>query len=200
MSSEEGYWPKQEGRVLDATTGKPIVDALVVARWKGVSGYTNTVCYHVESTMTDKQGRYEVPAWRNDTRFQNLQKEHVEITPFKAGYEESDRTYKEHSYKQGIYYLMNFEGTKAERLDYLLRIPVACSSAGYSERNMFDFYLARYKEARNIAVTDKEKEIVTRFKESAASSAISTDDLNLSAREEEKRIQEFLRANPLLVD
>lgn len=152
-SSEKEYWPKQEGRVLDATTGKPISDAIVVARWKGISGYTNTVCYHVESTTTDKQGRYEIPAWRNDTRFQNLQDENVVIIPYKAGYEESDRTYKEHSYKQGVYYQQPFEGSREKRLDYLMRVSSAtrCGEAKATESNLIPLKQSLYDEAIRIA-------------------------------------------------
>lgn len=157
-SSESEYWPKLEGRVLDAATGKPIEDVIVVARWKGISGYTNTVCYHVESTTTDKQGRYEIPAWRNDTRFQSLLNENVVITTFKAGYEESDRIYKEHSYKQGVYYQQTFNGSHEERLEYLMRVSSAtrCGEADTTESNLIPLKQSLYDEATRIAETPED--------------------------------------------
>ena len=54
-----------KGQVLEAETNKPIPGAIVVVRWHGTwapPAGTST-CYHVESAMTDAEGRYKTPAW-----------------------------------------------------------------------------------------------------------------------------------------
>src|SRR3989344_7252350 len=51
-----------QGQVLEEGTNKPIANALVVGRWMGTVTHgiveSRTVCYHVESTTTDAEGRF----------------------------------------------------------------------------------------------------------------------------------------------
>lgn len=59
-------WFEQNDFVLDEDTHQPIKGAIVVARWVGTISAlvdSQTTCYHVESTTTDAQGRYQLPAW-----------------------------------------------------------------------------------------------------------------------------------------
>jgi len=54
-----------EGTVVDAETGKPLGGVVIVAQWRL---WRNTVgdekaLLHVTETVTDKMGRYAIPAW-----------------------------------------------------------------------------------------------------------------------------------------
>ena len=54
------------GKVLEEGTETPIPDAIVVVRWQGrVSSLVDShgVCVHVDSTVSDSQGRYKFTQW-----------------------------------------------------------------------------------------------------------------------------------------
>lgn len=53
------------GQVVDATTGKPIEGAYVVAQWASNAGIADSrsICYHVETAVSDKSGRYRISGW-----------------------------------------------------------------------------------------------------------------------------------------
>ena len=56
-----------DGKVIEEGSGKPIPDAIVVARWIGdLPGIADskTVCYHVLSAKSDSQGNFDLPAWQ----------------------------------------------------------------------------------------------------------------------------------------
>ena len=153
-------WPKQTGQVLDEVTNKPIENAIVVARWKGVGGFSKSVCFHVESTIADKDGKFTIPAWKNDTKWKQTENQHKTLTVYKGGYKESNKTYKERTDKEGRYYQLPFEGTREDWLRYLLSVAKDCTSADSSENNLLPLYETLYKEANSIAATKQEKIIV----------------------------------------
>ncbi len=156
-----------EGRVLEAGTNKPIPGAIVVARWQGTYSQivdSQDVCYHVESTTTDAQGRYQIPAWKEKSKGLMFSAGPWLIDAYKTGYE----TYwpKGYSateeYKKNIRYLALFKGTREERLKYLQQMNSAtgCGAAGESKKNQKLFAKALYEEALTIANTAEEKKIV----------------------------------------
>ena len=102
-------WPEQVGKVLAEGTNKPIAGAIIVARWQGQTSSiadTRTRCYHVETVTTDEQGIYRTTPWNEGLRHGVIHGKVVSIEVYKAGYDESDLTYKTmRSYRQGIYYL-----------------------------------------------------------------------------------------------
>lgn len=155
-------WPKQKGQVLDETTNKPIADAIVVARWKGTGGYSKTVCFHVESTIADKDGKFTIPAWKNDTKWKQTENQHKTLTVYKAGYQESRKTYKERTDKKGKYYQLPFEGSNYEWLEYLKKISggAGCGSAGDSEKNLILLKEAITNDATKIASKKEDRNIV----------------------------------------
>ena len=67
-------WPRQNGQVLDEDTNKPTANAIVMARWKGTGGFSKTICFHVESTTTDNNGKFTIPAWMNNTKWKQIEK------------------------------------------------------------------------------------------------------------------------------
>ena len=58
--------PRVAGRIVDKETGQPVVGAVVSATW-GMNdaakweGGSHTCCYRVASTLTDAEGRFELP-------------------------------------------------------------------------------------------------------------------------------------------
>lgn len=55
-----------EGTVLDGSTDKPLVGAIVIAQWGGdVRGVVqgSSICYHSETALTDANGKFVIPAW-----------------------------------------------------------------------------------------------------------------------------------------
>lgn len=140
-----------EGSVLEQGTNKPIPGAIVVARWKGTVGglgHSQTMCFHVETTTTDAQGRYRIPPWQkpyeagiyDPSSVVSVYKPGYETTNYRKGrlYRREDRKYvvtlnakpndpkivdtlKEAQMAVGIndHYLKPFTGTRGERLEYL---------------------------------------------------------------------------------
>ena len=116
-----------EGRVLDAETKKPIAGAIVIARWDGTYSAlvdSHTVCYHVETATTDKDGRYKIPGWWEEPKGPFFGEGPMYLDAYKPGYEKYwpagyDRT---EDFKNNVLYLAPFKGTKEERLTYLLQM------------------------------------------------------------------------------
>jgi hypothetical protein len=55
-----------QGRVVEATSGKPLAGVFVTVRWLGNTSpavQPNTVCYAADVIVTGADGRYDVPEW-----------------------------------------------------------------------------------------------------------------------------------------
>ena len=184
------------GQILEAGTKKPIAGAIVLVRWQGVYSQvveTKTVCYHVETATTDAEGRYQTAAWKEPPKGSAFSPGPRMIDAYKAGYETYwppgfDRT---QDYKQNIYYLAPFKGTREERLKYLERIARSsgCDSAGKSRRNLYPLYEALYYEAK---VNAAKEEDLQWYRRMAAEISVGVSD-QLTHAENEKRIEQFLR-------
>lgn len=146
-------WPEQTSIVLDEDTREPIEGAIVVARWIGTISQlvdSQTTCYHVESTTTDSQGRYRIPAWAKMPG--KVGHNEVQYTAYKAGYvhTRTDRA-------TGDQYLRRDKRGAKERLEYLDRAAVFCPDADESMRKLLPLYKALYAEASNLAKTNEER-------------------------------------------
>jgi hypothetical protein len=157
------------GQVMEEGTHKPVPGAVVVANWVGsVPAFVESqlVCVHVESTVTDREGKYKLPRWSKPSTVgpvvMNLE---PVVAAYKAGYEWSEKP----SQKIEIEYLVPFKGGKKERFDYLSRVisGTTCVSAGESYKNLYRVTHAVYEEAREIAQTADEKRRAERFREFA---------------------------------
>lgn len=163
-----------EGVVREEGTSKPVPDAIVVARWSGhlaTFAHGRTVCYHVESTITDGQGRYRIPAWKMKVAEdwqKNIRPETVIVTAHKLGYEShSPPGYtRSKEFKQNVRYLKVFTGGRGERLRYLQRVnsATACGSAGESKMSLLPLAKALYEEAIGLAGTEDEMKIVNNLR------------------------------------
>lgn len=150
-----------EGQVLEEGTNKALPEAIVIARWdKTYSSFvdTTTVCVHVESALTDAQGRYRLPRWRGKTP------DH--INTFKTGYERSHEYFRTKAYLQNNDILKPFTGGREERLKYLQRVEGnvrSCRSPKAAEKSLLPLYRALYEEAKPLARTREEQIIRDSF-------------------------------------
>ena len=144
------------GMVLEDETDQPIAGAIVVVRWKGdLPGFadSNTVCYHVESTLTDEAGRYRIAKWKKKPDPERDWERRIinkvfGVSAYKVGYGFSTQKYKVDENE----YLAMFEGSTEERLKYLLRISGAtsCPGAGTSQEHLLLWYRAILEEIQQL--------------------------------------------------
>ena len=144
-----------DGVVREEGTNKPIPGAIVVVRWQGHLGYTGTVCYHVETTTTDAEGKYRISAWSKPSPYGNISDRTWLSSAYKPGYQSArvQRT-------KGVVILQPFAGTREERLRKTAGAAVTCASAGESQKNLLPLYRKLYEETRALAVTKNDKLIV----------------------------------------
>jgi hypothetical protein len=154
-------WSEQNGVVLDEETHQPIEGAIVVARWFGTISAvfdSQTTCYHVESTSTDAQGRYLIPAW---TKLPGkVHHSAVNYTVYKAGYRQlAERM------PMGGELLQRDTGSLSDRLQYLGKLSGAtrCGEPGDSRKQLIPLYRALYAEAKRTAGASPEEKRVIDF-------------------------------------
>ncbi|MFZ5619392.1 MAG: hypothetical protein ACOY5W_00030 [Pseudomonadota bacterium] len=160
-------WPAQEGRVLDAQTEQPIEGAFVVMRWIGYGGYSQSQCFHVDVVETDAQGWFHISEWRNEQRSATLvdQRRNIDVV-HKSGYRFAERTYREQSQKEGVWYLEADQRAVKERLQYLNSVEQiirVCRSPESDEKNLLPMYRLLYGEANRIAETAADRKAVDGF-------------------------------------
>jgi hypothetical protein len=90
--------PELRGRVVD-DAGAPVEDAIVVARWnllfyrsalEGSGWYPNGDALHIAEAVTDRDGRYVIPAWGPKARAAaQLERNAPLIAVFRSGFEPS---------------------------------------------------------------------------------------------------------------
>lgn len=150
-----------EGVVREEGTNKPIPGAIVIARWQGSSPVfiadSQTVCFHVEITVTDEQGRYRIPPLPEEPRHRRIEDKRVITTAYKSGYRYTGGT-------KRVDYLQPFTGGREERLKYLERTyGSGCGASDGSERNSIPLLKAQYEEAKAIASTKQDFETVEKL-------------------------------------
>ena len=146
-----------QGQVVDLGTHKPIPGAIVTWRWQetvSMIADSQSRCSHIESAVTDAQGRYQLPTWKGY--------EPTFIDAYKPGYAETNeyaRTWQFNT--RFIYPLEPFKGTREERVEYLLnQARKECGSKDDYAPKLIPLYRALYEEARSIAVTKEDKMVV----------------------------------------
>lgn len=152
-----------DGKVVEERTLKPIPEAMVVIRWTGnISSSwvdSKTVCYHVETAITDKSGNFHIPGWTGkpaniQTDIYDLQ---THIDAYKVGYGFPTTP------PQGskVVYLSPFAGTREERLEYLIGLTgMECGSFEEYRKKLIPLYKALYEEANSIAATEEDKKTI----------------------------------------
>lgn len=149
-----------DGQVLEAGTRAPIAGAIVVVIWQGTAFSfveSPTVCIHVETATTDKDGRYRIPYWRASTEPSGVRGlEPYVAGVYKVGYQRSTRRMPD-DLGGGDQFLRPFKGTRVERFKSIRISGVNCGNAGESNRNLIPLYRTIYEQLNALAETKEEK-------------------------------------------
>jgi hypothetical protein len=109
------------------------------------------VCFHVENTVTDAEGRYHIPAWEKRHMWGNSDDQRVHVRAHKEGYRMTDT----HIKNELISFALD-TGTREQRLQYLLKVTPACGTQDESRENLLPMLRAAYEEAKSIASTNED--------------------------------------------
>lgn len=151
------------GQVLEAGTDKPVSGAVVIVHWEGTVptlADSPRSCVHVDTTISDAQGRYTFSSWRKRPKAGLVLGLLPLVEAYKAGYE-----------------LVSSEGTKIvrlgavtssahERLEYLQRDYFAirpCGADALNGRNLVPLYRAYHEEAKALARSAQERSLADAF-------------------------------------
>lgn len=159
-----------EGQVLYDDTKTPAEGVYVTAKWQGYYYGGSHTCVHMESTITDIQGRYKTPGWSSDSKNgTRMESEVPSVYIYKPGYVEashitSDGTRIYQQYKPGIGLLEIYKGTNEERMQSLVDLSNNLSCQGTDEKSLFQMQAAIYREARGLAISERDKDVVRSIK------------------------------------
>jgi len=175
------------GHVLDAETGNPIAGAHVAFLWRsGIipSGFTGhnsrDICYHAAAQITDAQGRFDIPPWKEWTTYEVYPVDPIVIVyvpaynPMQLAQESSPGS-KSTKRVEERYVLERFEGTVDQRLDVLFfgLANQGCDYGGKSKKSLYPMLKAIHDEARRLARTRKQFRTVQLIAELAADAALA---------------------------
>lgn len=158
-------WPEINGRVLDAENEAPIEGAIVNVYTHGIESMvidSQSVCYHIDATVTDIDGMFKFPAWNEGLVFSSVGSKHWTVRVFKPGYIESIRTNREQSQKEYVWYQRKFQGTREEWFSYLRRMymSTSCGNAGQAKIDVLPVLEAVLRDAEQLASTGEEVKFV----------------------------------------
>ncbi len=162
------------GQVIDAETGQPIAGAIVVARWKGsVSALVDSqsVCFHVETAVSDPEGKYHVPLWWQQPRLWLMIGSGRVVEGYRAGYEGIYPHSKQATEHPDDIYMKRFVGTDSERLQFInerIFSGMSCINASASRRNLFFLESAAIQEAKRLASSDEQQKMLEGMRRVAA--------------------------------
>lgn len=188
-------FPEQSGVVLDKNTHAPIEGAIVVARWLGYISQlvdTQSTCYHVESAVTDAEGRYVLSAW---TKLPSkVHHEEIALTIYKAGYIEDIAGVEVMAGKfheraaPEVIFLIKDPSSDEKRLENIIRHSVSCYGAGKKGKNeLLVLYKSLYEEAISLNLSkDKDLKLVT-------SLLRQVEEVTLGYKEAQKRYYERIK-------
>jgi hypothetical protein len=149
------------GRVIDADTGQPIADAIVIVRWNSQPPgmYSHPDCFHVETSRSTVDGTYRAPLWIEIPALLLIGQTHYSDA-YRPGYERIHVHTKEAEAAPEDVYLKQFRGTDSERFDFIsgpVFSGMSCLGGGTSQRSLFPLRKAALHEARNLARTDQQR-------------------------------------------
>ena len=152
------------GPVLDADTGKPIADAIVVVSWASdpIGPWAPTICFHIETATSDRDGYYQVPMWWNTPPALMLGSARVSDA-YSANYEAVHSHTPEAKARPDDVYMKRFAGSDGERLEYIrsrVFSGMSCLGAGASRRNLFVLHRAAIHEAKRLIVSAEQAKII----------------------------------------
>jgi hypothetical protein len=142
------------GTVVD-DKGKPIKGAFVTAYWNGdtsIAVQPHSVCYHLEATTTDENGRFRIPIFSGNLNpFVGDRQRSIGV--FVPGYRETYFSDREH-------YKLKFaplEGTKSEQFEMVNRYFMGAGCG--NEKAQLPMLKARHVELVKLAESKEEQKI-----------------------------------------
>ena len=144
------------GQVLADSSGNPIAGVIVLAVWYGDGGFGTGVCIHVESAITDAEGRYHIPTWKKSHKYGFSSRRPVYKQTYKVGYQEAQALREKGEFES----LAVYTGTREQRLQYLLGVSPKCGSGDESEKNQIPLLRAVYEEAQSLARTKEDEKML----------------------------------------
>ena len=184
--TDPGYSSGKElrGVIVNADTGKPIPDAIVVAKWitsTGTAGGSELVCFHVGTATTDAAGEYYMPLWREKNPFSAKYERDIFVYAYKTGYRWKYRFPPREGYvtQYILDKLVPFQGTTKERLEYLDNVAryTLCFNAGESVGALLPLQKALLEEARSLAKSDSDP-VVDLLREIVADTETKVAEIN----------------------
>jgi hypothetical protein len=163
--TDPGYSSGKElhGVIVNAETGEPIPDAIVVAKWitsSGTAGGSELVCFHVGTATTNAAGEYYMPAWRQKSPFSSKYERDIFVYSYKADYRWQYRFPPREGYITEYITdkLVPFHGTAKERLEYLDYVGrnLLCFSGGESKKALLPLQNALLEEARSLTQSEND--------------------------------------------
>jgi hypothetical protein len=181
------YWPANQARVLDADTEMPIAGAVVVAMWEGdIPAWVDfrSTCYHIESAVSDSDGRFKIPAY-SEIKGHMINDKIVNWIVYAKGYRYSSRNSGGDYTKSGVYWMEKDDRKGSERLEYLtqLRRSSKCPDAGDSDKYRLNYIKALLDEALGLEVQKGDEGQIESLR-------YAYDDLRYGGEEADKRLQE----------
>jgi hypothetical protein len=167
------YGGPVRGSVLDASTSRPLPNTMVVVKWigsmSGVHG-ASYPCYHVVLTKTGEDGHFYVPFWWKQTYaganswaqgiWTTTVERPIEYAAYRPGYVMTQPVYPMGRGDDFNIRMEPFTGATQERLSYLagpFNREIACSAY---EESLLPIYEAAYAEAKAIARSAVEQELL----------------------------------------
>ncbi len=140
------------GTVIDEESGRPLSGVFVIARWRSTSGpffvQSSTVCYDLEITQTDEQGRYSLPDFSWNLNPLHLGRER-DVEFYLPNYEDSPNRDR---YDENNMTMRRYRGDVGKRLSTLRRVTGgSCVPERQEKRKLGKVYEAVYQEAAQIA-------------------------------------------------
>ena len=163
--TDPGYSSGKElrGVIVNADSGEPIPDAIVVAKWitsSGTAGGSNLVCFHVGTATTDAAGEYYMPAWRQKSPFSAKYERDITVYAYKPGYRAQYRFPPREGYITEYIKdkLVPSQETAKERIEYLdhLGRNTLCFQARESVGALLPLQKALLEEARSLAKSESD--------------------------------------------
>lgn len=188
-------WEAMEGVVLDAQTNEPIEGAIVIAHWEGTDRYSTTQCFHSEIAITDENGRYLIPAWRNTGRSASAFIEQIRFIKraYKYGYDQSPHGETEAANRR----ITRLEPSKVNgkaRISYLSHLApkISCGNDRDSRENVIPVFKLLHREASALGGDGTNSD---GFRTIIFYMALAISDMSTTPSDEEARgiVSDYLR-------
>ena len=174
------------GHVVDAGTGAPIPGVHVALLWESetvpksfLGGGGRTVCVHAAAAITNAQGAFDIPAWREFSTYRVYMYNPVALV-YARDYVprqiqlDADKDGGIIPHLSERYALVRFSGSAEERIQMLFWgiANRGCVYGKESQRNLYPMMKAIHDEARMIAQTPNQRRTVRNIAALAARAAL----------------------------